>query len=328
VTFGIQPHSPDTGFGYIEAEGNTVLRFVEKPSLERAKEYVASGRFLWNSGMFCFTTGAVLNEMRQHCPDILTSTESCIKNSRTAKGDNFSQLELDGESFIHVPDDSIDYALMEKSGQVAVVPCDIGWSDIGSWLALGDLQSPDENGNRIQGEAETHNTYNCTIHSQNRMVGTVGVSNLVIVDTPDALLVANKANSQDIKHLYTSLKSKGHDSHKLHQTVHRPWGTYSVLEEGAGFKIKRIEVKPGASLSLQMHNHRSEHWVVVAGVAKVINGEREIDILVNESTFIPAGHQHRLTNPGQDVCVLIEVQTGGYLGEDDIVRLQDNYGRA
>ena len=328
VTFGIQPHSPDTGFGYIEAEGNTVLRFVEKPSLERAKEYIASCRFLWNSGMFCFTAGAVLNEMRQHCPDILSSTESCIKHSRDAKGENFSQLELDGESFIHVPDDSIDYALMEKSGQVAVVPCDIGWSDIGSWLALGDLQSPDENGNRIQGEAETHNTYNCTIHSQNRMVGTVGVSNLVIVDTPDALLVANKANSQDIKHLYTSLKSKGHDSHKLHQTVHRPWGTYSVLEEGAGFKIKRIEVKPGASLSLQMHNHRSEHWVVVAGVAKVINGEREIDILVNESTFIPAGHQHRLTNPGQDVCVLIEVQTGGYLGEDDIVRLQDNYSRA
>ena len=328
VTFGIQPHSPDTGFGYIEAEGNTVLRFVEKPSLERAKEYIASCRFLWNSGMFCFTAGAVLNEMRQHCPDILSSTESCIKHSRAAKGENFSQLELDGESFINVPDDSIDYALMEKSGQVAVVPCDIGWSDIGSWLALGDLQSPDENGNRIQGEAETHNTYNCTIHSQNRMVGTVGVSNLVIVDTPDALLVANKANSQDIKHLYTALKSKGHDSHKLHQTVHRPWGTYSVLEEGAGFKIKRIEVKPGASLSLQMHNHRSEHWVVVAGVAKVINGEREIDILVNESTFIPAGHQHRLTNPGQDVCVLIEVQTGGYLGEDDIVRLQDNYGRA
>lgn len=328
VTFGIQPQSPDTGFGYIEAEANTVLRFVEKPSLERAKEYIASCRFLWNSGMFCFTAGAVLNEMRQHCPDILSSTESCIKHSRAAKGENFSQLELDGETFIHVPDYSIDYALMEKSGQVAVVPCDIGWSDIGSWLALGDLQSPDENGNRIQGEAETHNTYNCTIHSQNRMVGTVGVSNLVIVDTPDALLVANKANSQDIKHLYTSLKSKGHDSHKLHQTVHRPWGTYSVLEEGAGFKIKRIEVKPGASLSLQMHKHRSEHWVVVAGVAKVINGEREIDILVNESTFIPAGHQHRLTNPGQNVCVLIEVQTGGYLGEDDIVRFQDNYGRS
>jgi mannose-1-phosphate guanylyltransferase len=206
VTFGIQPDSPDTGFGYIEAEGNTVLRFVEKPSLERAKEYIASCRFLWNSGMFCFTAGAVLNEMRQHCPDILSSTGSCIKHSRAAKGENFSQLELDGESFIHVPDDSIDYALMEKSGQVAVVPCDIGWSDIGSWLALGDLQSPDENGNRIQGEAETHNTYNCTIHSQNRMVGAVGVSNLVIVDTPDALLVANKANSQDIKYLYTALK--------------------------------------------------------------------------------------------------------------------------
>ena len=328
VTFGIQPHSPETGFGYIEAQGNTVLRFVEKPTLARAEEYIASGRFLWNSGMFCFTAGTLLNEMRQHCPEMVSSLELCIKQSRAAKGEGFKQLELDGETFKEVPDDSIDYALMEKSTKVAVVPCDIGWSDIGSWLALGDLQTPDENGNRIQGEAETHNTHNCTIHSQDRMVGAVGVSDLVIIDTPDALLVANKTNAQDIKHIYTSLKLKGHDAHKLHQTVHRPWGTYSVLEEGAGFKIKRIEVKPGASLSLQMHNHRSEHWVVVAGVAKVINGESEIDIQVNESTFIPAGHQHRLTNPGKDSCVLIEVQTGAYLGEDDIVRLQDNYGRS
>ena len=328
VTFGIQPHSPETGFGYIEAQGNTVLRFVEKPTLARAEEYIASGCFLWNSGMFCFTAGTLLNEMRQHCPDMVSSLELCIKQSRAAKGEGFKQLELDGETFKEVPDDSIDYALMEKSTQVAVVPCDIGWSDIGSWLALGDLQTPDENGNRIRGEAETHNTHNCTIHSQDRMVGAVGVSNLVIIDTPDALLVANKTNAQDIKHIYTSLKSKGHDTHLLHQTVHRPWGTYSVLEEGAGFKIKRIEVKPGASLSLQMHNHRSEHWVVVAGVAKVINGKSDIDIQVNESTFIPAGHQHRLTNPGKDLCVLIEVQTGAYLGEDDIVRLQDNYGRS
>ncbi|NBS77215.1 MAG: mannose-1-phosphate guanylyltransferase/mannose-6-phosphate isomerase [Betaproteobacteria bacterium] len=328
VTFGIQPHSPETGFGYIETLGNTVLRFVEKPSLERATEYIASGRFLWNSGMFCFTAGALLSEMRQHCPEMVLSVELCIKQSRAAKGEGFKQLELDGDSFQQVPDDSIDYALMEKSDQVAVVPCDIGWSDIGSWLALGDLQTSDENGNRIQGEAELHNTHNCTIHSHDRLVGAVGVSNLVIIDTPDALLVANKTNAQDIKHIYTSLKSKGHDAHKLHQTVHRPWGTYSVLEEGNGFKIKRIEVKPGASLSLQMHNHRSEHWVVVAGVAKVINGEREINIQLNESTFIPAGHHHRLTNPGKDVCVLIEVQTGTYLGEDDIVRLQDNYGRS
>jgi mannose-1-phosphate guanylyltransferase len=304
------------------------LRFVEKPSLERATEYIASGRFLWNSGMFCFTAGALLSELRQHCPEMVVSVELCIKQSRAAKGEGFKQLELDGDTFQQVPDDSIDYALMEKSDQVAVVPCDIGWSDIGSWLALGDLQPPDENGNRIQGEAELHNTHNCTIHSHDRLVGAVGVSNLVIIDTPDALLVANKTNAQDIKHIYTSLKSKGHDAHKLHQTVHRPWGTYSVLEEGNGFKIKRIEVKPGASLSLQMHNHRSEHWVVVAGVAKVINGEREIDIQLNESTFIPAGHHHRLTNPGKDVCVLIEVQTGTYLGEDDIVRLQDNYGRS
>jgi mannose-1-phosphate guanylyltransferase/mannose-6-phosphate isomerase len=246
VTFGIQPHSPETGFGYIEAEGNTVLRFVEKPTLARAEEYIASGRFLWNSGMFCFTAGALLDEMRQHCPDMVSSVEWCIKRSRSANGEGFNQLELDGETFKEVPDDSIDYALMEKSTQVAVVPCDIGWSDIGSWLALGDLQPPDENGNRIQGEAELHKTHNCTIHSQDRLVGAVGVCNLVIIDTPDALLVANKTNAQDIKHIYTYLKSKGHDAHKLHQSVHRPWGTYTVLEQGVGCKIKRIEVnRPG-----------------------------------------------------------------------------------
>ena len=328
VTFGIQPHSPETGFGYIEAQGNTVIRFVEKPTLARAQEYLASGHFLWNSGMFCFTAGALLKEMRQHCPDMVSSVELCIKQSRVSKGEGFNLLELDGETFKHVSDNSIDYALMEKSNQVAVVPCEIGWSDIGSWLALGDLQNPDQNGNRIRGEVETLNTHNCTIHSQDRMVGVVGASDLVIIDTPDALLVANKTNVQDIKHIYTSLKLKDHDAHKLHQTVHRPWGTYTVLEEGTGFKIKRIEVRPGASLSLQMHHHRSEHWVVVAGVAKVMNGKSEIIISVNESTFIPAGHQHRLTNPGKDLCVLIEVQTGAYLGEDDIVRLQDNYGRS
>jgi len=327
VTFGIQPDSPETGFGYIEADGNTVLRFVEKPSLEKAQEYHASGRFLWNSGMFCFSVGSMLQEMGQYCPQVLAATRVCIEQSLSAEGEGFALLELDPETFGNVPDDSIDYAVMEKSKQVAVVPCDIGWSDIGTWTALGDLTEPDANGNRIQGDALLYGTRNCTIQSNDRLVGTVGVKNLIIIDTPDAVLIADKSNAQDVKHIYAELKAKGHETHKSHRTVHRPWGMYTVLEENSGFKIKRIEVKPGASLSLQMHRHRSEHWVVVSGIAKVINGEREIVINTNESTFIPAGHKHRLTNPGVAPCVIIEVQSGDYVGEDDIVRFEDSYGR-
>lgn len=327
VTFGIQPQSPETGYGYIESDGNRVLRFVEKPTLDRAQEYLASGRFLWNSGMFCFAAGSMLEQMEQHCPAILAATRACIEKSRLAKGAGFSQLELDPSTFSSVPDDSIDYAVMEKSDQVAVVPCNIGWSDIGSWSALGDLDAADADGNRVQGEVMLHNTRNCTIQADGRLVGAVGVNNLIIVDTPDALLVADRAQAQDVKHIFASLKAQGHEAHKLHRTVHRPWGTYTVLEEGAGFKIKRIEVKPGASLSLQMHHHRSEHWVVVSGHAAVVNGESEISLCASESTFIPAGHRHRLHNPGQETCVMIEVQTGNYLGEDDIVRFQDHYGR-
>jgi len=328
VTFGIQPDSPETGYGYIEADGNAVLRFVEKPSLERAEEYLASGRFLWNSGMFCFSAGAMLQEMEQHCPQVLAATRACLAQSRSAEGKCFRQLELDPDTFGVVPDDSIDYAVMERSDRVAVVPCNIGWSDIGSWTTLGDLVEPDGNGNRIQGEALLHNSRNCTVQSNDRLVGTVGIEGLIIIDTPDAVLVADKSCAQDVKHIYAALKAKGHEAHKLHRTVHRPWGTYTVLEEGNGFKIKRIEVKPGASLSLQMHHHRSEHWIVVSGMAKVVNGEREIFVSTNESTYIPAGHNHRLENPGLLNLVMIEVQSGGYLGEDDIVRFEDNYGRA
>lgn len=338
VTFGIQPDSPETGYGYIEADNNTVLRFVEKPSLEKAQEYLASGRFLWNSGMFCFSAGVMLQQMKQHCPEILAATRTCVEQSRRAEGKGFSQLELDPGTFIAVPEDSIDYAVMESAAAaralshqpeiLAVVPCDIGWSDIGSWTALGDLVEPDACGNRLQGEAFLYNTRNCSIQSGDRLVGVVGVENLIIIDTPDAVLVANKSCAQDVKHIYAELKAKGHEAHKFHRTVHRPWGTYTLLEESNGFKIKRIEVKPGASLSLQMHHHRSEHWIVVSGMAKVINGDREFFVDTNESTYIPAGHKHRLENPGLLNLVMIEVQSGGYLGEDDIVRFEDNYGRA
>ena len=326
VTFGIHPEAPETGYGYIEAQGHEVLRFVEKPSLEAAQSYVDSGRFLWNSGMFCFPVRVLLEEMAQHCPQILAAAKACIERSRLAQGDGFSQLDLEPDSFALVPDNSIDYALMEKSRRVAVVPCRIGWSDIGSWSAIGDLVERDAQGNRVEGKAILHEVFGCYIRSE-RVVGAVGVGNLLIIDTPDALLVADKSRAQDVRHVYAKLKELGNEAHKLHRTVHRPWGTYTVLEEGPGFKIKRIEVKPGASLSLQMHQHRSEHWIVVAGVATVVNGDRKLTVNVNESTFIPAGNKHRLANATAEPLVIIEVQSGGYLGEDDIVRFDDQYGR-
>lgn len=320
VTFGIQPDAPETGYGYIEAEGNRVIQFVEKPSLDKAQQYLAAGNFYWNSGMFCFAVKTMLQAMQLHCPEILVATQACMAQSRTAKGNGFVQIELDPKGFAAIQESSIDYAVMEKSDQVAVVPCSIGWSDIGSWTALGELTSPDANGNRIDGDVSLHGTRNCIIQSSGRLIGTAGINDLIIIDTPDALLVADKSCAQDVKHIYAELKNKGHEAHKIHRTAHRPWGTYTVLEEGNGFKIKRIEVKPGASLSLQMHHHRSEHWIVVNGMAKVVNGERELYLRMNESTYIPAGHKHRLENPGLISLVMIEVQSGDYLGEDDIVR--------
>lgn len=327
VTFGIKPNAPETGYGYIEAEGHRVLRFVEKPSAEKAQEYLESGRYYWNSGMFCFSAATMIREMDQHCPDILQAVTRCMVQCLPAEGEGCSQIELDAELFGRVPENSIDYAVMEKSAQVAVVPCDIGWSDVGSWSALSNLVAPDTHGNRIEGEALLHDVTNTYIRAGDRLVGAVGVENLIIVDTPDALLVADRRRAQDVKHLYVQLKAQGHEAHMLHRTVHRPWGTYTVLEEGSRYKIKRIVVKPGASLSLQMHHHRSEHWIVVSGVAKVVSGETEKLVATNESTCIPAGHCHRVSNPGKIDLVMIEVQSGEYLGEDDIVRFEDDYGR-
>ena len=327
VTFGIHPDAPETGYGYIEADGERVVRFVEKPTYEKACEYLASGRYCWNSGMFCFTAGTILREMDTHCPAIVQAVRDCLERSVSATGKGFAQLQLDPDSFVQVPEDSIDYAVMEKTQALAVVQCSIGWSDIGSWSAVGDLTPPDAQGNRVDGDALLHDATDCYIRSSGRMVGAVGVRDLIIIDTPDALLVAHRHRSQDVKHLYAQLKRQGHDAHKIHRAVHRPWGTYTVLEEGKGFKIKRIVVKSGASLSLQMHHHRSEHWVVVDGTAAVVNGDQEITLQSNQSTYIPAGHKHRLSNPGMIDLVMIEVQSGPYLGEDDIVRFEDRYGR-
>ena len=327
VTFGIKPNAPETGYGYIEAEGNRVLRFVEKPDAATAAAWLETGRFFWNSGMFCCKASTMLEEMRRHCAEIIHAVQACLAQSRCAEGKDFTQCELAPELFEKVPEDSIDYAVMEKSDRVAVVPCDIGWSDIGSWSALGDLSPADAKGNRVEGEALLHDVENCFIRSDKRLVGAVGVRDLVIVDTPDALLVADRTRAQDVKHLYGQLRASGREVYKLHRTVHRPWGDYTVLGEGDRYKIKRIVVKPGASLSLQMHHHRSEHWIVVQGMAKVVNGEKEVFVAANESTYIPAGHRHRVANPGVLPLVIIEIQSGDYLGEDDIVRFEDIYGR-
>jgi len=328
VTFGITPDAPHTGYGYIEAEGNTVLRFVEKPTLAVASDYVASGRFYWNAGMFAFAARTMLELMGRLCPDILERSRQTLAGSRRASGERLEQIDLDPTLFEGVPSISIDYAVMERADNVAVVPCAMGWSDIGSWSAIGDLTAPDDDGNRVDGQAILVNSRNTYVQSHDRLVGAVGVSDLIIVDTPDALLVANRNDAQDVKQIFSRLELSGDEMHKLHKTVHRPWGSYTVLEEGERFKIKRIEVRPGGRLSLQSHHHRSEHWVVVSGSAVITKGEEEVFLTTNQSTYIPVGTRHRLENPGILPLVMIEVQSGDYLGEDDIVRYDDIYGRS
>lgn len=334
VTFGIRPEYPETGFGYIEADqasplaaGFKVARFVEKPDKATASAYLEAGNYLWNSGMFCFRVGTLLSELEAYAPAVLCAVKTALSASRVSEAHKHRAITLDSNTFADVPDISIDYALMERSSRVAAVPCDIGWSDIGSWNAMSELTPVDEQGNRFEGEVLTHESTNNYVQSRNRLVALVGVQDLIVVDTPDAVLVAHKDCAQNVKYIVSQLKQNGHEAHFLHQTVSRPWGTYTTLEEGERFKIKRIVVKPGASLSLQMHYHRSEHWIVVSGLARIINDDRELLLDTNESTFIRAGHKHRLENPGVIDLVLIEVQSGDYLGEDDIVRFQDIYGR-
>lgn len=328
VTFGIVPAAPETGFGYIEADGHTVKRFVEKPSYEKALEYLESGRYLWNSGMFCFKAGTLLEQFKKYAPAIYEHAMACWKATRDKAQSNNQMMEIDPDTFAAIPENSIDYALMEKSDKVAVVASHFCWSDIGSWNAICDLTPPDEAGNRLIGEAVLVDVNNTYIQSEGRLVAAIGLDNLLIVDTPDALLIADRNRAQDVRKVVQQLKLMNHDSHRLHRTVARPWGTYTVLEEGKNFKIKRIVVKPGASLSLQMHYHRSEHWVVVSGTASIINDDQEILVRTNESTYIQIGHKHRLSNPGLTDLIMIEVQSGDYLGEDDIVRFDDVYGRA
>ena len=333
VTFGVPPTRPETGFGYVHAgealpasAGRAVQGFVEKPSLEVATKLLGSGAHFWNSGMFCFSAGALIQSFSAHAPTLLEAARRCSERSTSEAPQAFTELEQ--SSFGEIESISIDYAIMEKADNVVVVPASFDWSDIGSWTALAELAAGDEDGNRINGDCVMVDSHGCFVRSDERMIAAVGVDDLVVVDTPDALLVAHRDRVQDVKQVVARLKETGHEAYKLHRTVFRPWGSYTVLENGERYKIKRIEVKPGETLSLQMHHHRSEHWIVVSGMARVVNGEDEFFVRPNESTYIPAGHKHRLENPGVVNLVMIEVQSGEYLGEDDIVRFSDVYGRA
>lgn len=330
VAVGVIPKTPETGFGYIERGralglGNKVTRFVEKPDFETAKSYIASGNYLWNTGIFCFKASVVLSELAKHAPEILNFAEVCW--AQVYPLSNPQIAEIPEEYFKAVPNISLDFALFEKSGNIAVVPGNFGWDDFGTWSALQNLVKPDVNQNRAIGEATFIDSKNIFVYSESRVIATLGVDNLMIIDTPDALLVADHDKAQDVKKVVEQLKNSNPDALKIHRKVIRPWGTYTVLEEAPGFKIKRIEVKVGGSLSLQRHSHRSEHWVVVSGEAKVTNGKSEMYIHANQSTYIPAGQIHRLENSGDKPCVMIEVQCGNYLEEDDIVRFDDKYGR-
>jgi mannose-1-phosphate guanylyltransferase / mannose-6-phosphate isomerase len=334
VTFGIHPTRPETGFGYVEvgsplalAGGFRVRRFVEKPSLDVAQQYLNRGNFLWNSGMFCFSVGTILAAFEEHQPGLLGAARAAWKASAVRDGPACAVIDIPGGAFGLLPDISIDFAVMEKAANVAVVKARFDWSDIGSWNAIHELLESDPQGNGVVGDAILVDVRNTYIQGEGRLVAAVGVDNLVIIDTADAVLIADRRRSQDVKKVVEQLKVRQHDAAKMHRTVSRPWGTYTVVEEGVGFKIKRIMVRPGQSLSLQMHHHRSEHWVVVAGAARVTNGEKVYDLEVNESTFIPMGQKHRLENPGATDLVIIEVQAGAYLGEDDIVRFSDVYER-
>ncbi len=340
VLFGIRPHAPEVGFGYIDmgskktsGPAHSVNRFVEKPNAEKAAEFITAGNFLWNSGMFCFKVSAILKAFEAHAPDLLTEARNTWANRKDSfanagSTDKYRKISFEEASFSKCPNISIDYAVMEKASNVAVLPVSFSWSDIGSWKAVAEQLEADVNGNTSLGETITVDTRNTHIQSEDRLIATVGVDNLLIIDTPDALLVANKDASQQVKEVVSRLKLSGHDAFKLHRTVARPWGTYTVLFEGPRFKIKRIEVKMKQTLSLQMHHHRSEHWIVVSGTAIVTRNTDEILLAANESIYIPIGAKHRLENRGVVPLVIIEVQCGDYLGEDDIVRFQDNYGRA
>lgn len=329
VTFGIVPTAPETGYGYIRAGGSlpgggmAVAAFVEKPPLAKAQEYLASGDYFWNSGMFLFRASTYLSALEEHAPAILAASRAAMAGAMR----DLDFVRLDVIAFSSCPSDSIDYAVMEKTRAAAMVPLAAGWSDVGSWSALWEIGARDADGNCLAGDVLATGTQNCYLKSSSRLVAAVGIEGLVVVETADAVLVAQRDRVQEVKQIVEQLKAAGRSEAVIHRRASRPWGAYECIDLAERFQVKRITVNPGAALSLQMHHHRAEHWVVVSGTARITCGEEVFTLGENQSTYIPLGVIHRLENPGKIPLELIEVQSGSYLGEDDIVRFEDQYGR-
>ncbi len=332
VTFGIVPTGPETGYGYIQrgestindiSEAFKVKRFVEKPNLETAEQYINSGEYYWNSGMFMFRAKRYIQELDKFRPDILDACKAAMKDSDSDK----DFITIDKDKFSACPDESIDYAVMEQTSNAVVVPLDAGWSDVGSWSALWDVSSKDRLGNAVTGDTFLYDTQNCYINTDEKLVAAVGVDNLVIVSTKDAVLVVDKSKVQDVKKIVEHLKQTKRSEYRRHRETYRPWGRSDIIVNEQRFNVNRITVKPGGSFSMQMHHHRAEHWIVLSGTAKVTIGDKTFLITENQSTFIPIGSLHMLENPGKIPLELIEVQSGSYLGDDDIIRVKDHYGR-
>lgn len=331
VTFGIVPTKPEIGYGYIKradllADGSSysVSHFEEKPDLLTATGYVNSGEYYWNSGMFMFRASRYLEELAEHCPDMLAACNEAMRHT----SNDLDFIRVDKDAFERCPEDSIDYAVMEKTKDAVLVPLNAGWSDVGSWSALWDIGKKDNEGNVVLGDATLHNSKNSFVHATNRLVALLGVEDIVVIETKDAILVASKEHVQDVKSVVNTLKKEGRNEVSLHREVYRPWGKYDSIDLGHRYQVKRITVNPGEKLSVQMHYHRAEHWIVVSGTAKVTNGDKVSVLTENQSTYIPIGAVHSLENPGKVLLEIIEVQSGSYLGEDDIVRFSDQYGRA
>ena len=329
VTFGIVPTEPETGYGYIKG-GNKkteyafdVASFVEKPDLSTAQKYLDSGEYFWNSGMFVFKAGRYLEELNKYNPEMLAVCKEAYHSAEI----DADFIRLDKAVFSQCPADSIDFAIMEKTNEAVVVPLDAEWNDVGSWSALWDVIEKDNDGNAINGDVLTVNTQNCFLHSDSRLITTVGIKDLVVIETSDAVMVVSKDQVQDVKDIVDQLKKQNRSEAELHRKVYRPWGYYDLVDHGERHNTKRIVVNPGAKLSVQMHHHRAEHWIVVKGTALVTKGDEQILLTENESTYIPLGVVHSLENPGVIPLEMIEVQSGSYLGEDDIVRYDDKYGR-
>ena len=334
VLFGIPANSPETGFGYIKAargeDGDDlvpgayrVMQFVEKPDAMRAAEFVRSGGYYWNSGMFLFRASRYLDELRAHEPDIYDTCVLALERSKLAGG----ALTIDAGTFECCPDNSIDYAVMEKTSRACVVPLAAGWNDVGSWSSLWDVHEKNSDGNVLKGDVVTHGSHNSFVHATSKLVTLVGMDDVVVVETKDAVMIARKEAVQDVKKLVNSLDAKGRQETQSHCAVYRPWGSYDSVDNGVRHQVKHITVKPGAQLSLQMHHHRAEHWIVVSGTAQVTCDDKVFLLTENQSTYIPIASVHRLANPGKIPLEIIEVQSGSYLGEDDIERLEDVYGR-